>query len=156
MNINRFHNLQAKEVAALIKRNLEEISSQYYSPEYIDSIISHLSASKLIERAETEHIFVAMKEGEIEGTGTLSNFGSEENPSYYGTAVFVKLEFHKRGIGTSIMEKLEERATELGANKITVRAAVNARVFYEKLDYHYQHGIALEDERGNYIMEKEL
>jgi GNAT superfamily N-acetyltransferase len=90
------------------------------------------------------------------GTGSLANFGSEENPSYYGTAVFVALEHHRQGIGKSIMQKLEEKAAELGADKITVRAAVNARVFYEKIDYSYKDGIALEDERGNYIMEKEL
>ncbi len=156
MQINKHHDTQAKEVAALIKRNLLEISSQYYSPEYIASIMRHLSAANLIELAKTEHIFVAMEEGKIVGTGTLSDFGGEENPRYYGTAVFVKLELHRKGIGKSIMQKLEEKAAALGAEKITVRAAVNARVFYEKIGYHYQNGIALEDERGNYIMEKEL
>ncbi|MBT3187669.1 MAG: GNAT family N-acetyltransferase [Anaerolineae bacterium] len=133
-----------------------EISSQYYSPDYIARIISHLSASKLIERANTEHIFVAMEKGKAVGTGSLENFGSKENPRYYGTAIFVIPELHRKGFGKRIMKRLEEKAAELGAHKITVRAAINARLFYEKLGYNYQNGIAVEDERGNYIMEKQL
>ena len=54
------------------------------------------------------------------------------------------------------MHKVEEKATELGADKITVRAAVNARQFYEKLGYTYRSGIDLPDERGNFIMDKAL
>jgi len=53
MDIKRFSNLQAEEVAALIKRNLLEISSQYYSPDDIASIVCHLPAANLIERAKT-------------------------------------------------------------------------------------------------------
>ncbi|MBT3314304.1 MAG: GNAT family N-acetyltransferase [Anaerolineae bacterium] len=156
MNINKLDNHQAEEAAALIKRNLMEISSQYYSPEYIASIINHLSAEKLRERADREHIFVAMEEGKIVGTGSLANFGSEEEPSYYGTAVFVKIELHKRGIGKSIMQKLEEKAVELRADKLTVRSAINARIFYEKLGYSYKDGLEVEDDRGNFIMEKAI
>jgi predicted N-acetyltransferase YhbS len=156
MNIHKFQDHQAEEVAALIERNLLEISSQYYSPDYIARIVGHLSAPNLVEIAKTEHIFVALEEGKVIGTGTLSNFGSEEKPSYYGTAIFVALELHRNGIGTSIMAKIEEKAAELGADKIIVRAAINARLFYEKLGYLYQNGIAEQDERGNYIMEKAL
>ena len=156
MNIQKLQDHQAEEVAALIERNVLEISSQYYSPDYIARIIDHLSAPNLIELAKTQHIFVAEEEGKVIGTGTLSNFGSEEEPAYYGTAIFVLPEIHRNGIGTSIMAKVEEKAAELGADKLIVRAAINARVFYEKLGYLYQNGIAEEDEKGNYIMEKML
>lgn len=77
-------------------------------------------------------------------------------PSYYGTAIFVALEFHGKGIGRKIMQKVEQKALELGANKITVRAAVNARPFYEKLGYTYQDGIEMPDEKGNFVMDKAL
>jgi len=77
-------------------------------------------------------------------------------PSYYGTAIFVALELHRHGIGRQIMQKVEEKAMELGADKITVRAAINARQFYEKLGYTYRNGIELPDERGNFIMDRIL
>ena len=54
------------------------------------------------------------------------------------------------------MARIEEKAAELGAAMLIVRAAVNARFFYEKLGYLYQNGIVGQDERGNYVMEKAL
>ena len=116
----------------------------------------HLSATKLIEKAKTEHIFVAMESGKVIGTGSLANFGSEEEPSCYGTAIFVIPDLYRNVIGKRIMQKLEQKVLELGADKLTVRAAINARVFYEKLGYTYKNSIAVEDERGNYIMRKAI
>jgi hypothetical protein len=52
------------------------------------------------------------------------------------------------------MHRIEAQAVELGADRITVRAAVNARGFYEKLGYLYRDGIAVPDERGNFVMVK--
>ena len=156
MIIDRFQASQAEEVAELIKRNLLEITSQYYSPEYVTSLIDHHSPMQLLEKARTQNIFVAMEDDKAIGTGSLADFGSPEAPSYYGTAIFVALEFHKKGIGRQIMQKIEEKAIELGADKITVRAAVNARQFYKKLGYTYRYENELPDEKGNYVMEKTL
>jgi histone acetyltransferase (RNA polymerase elongator complex component) len=52
------------------------------------------------------------------------------------------------------MRKVEEKAVELGADKITVRAAINARGFYEKLGYTYRDGIEMPDKKGNFVMDK--
>jgi len=156
MIIERFQASQAEEVADLIKRNLLEITSQYYSPGYVASLIDHHSPMQLLENAWTQHIFVAMEDSKVVGTGSLANFGTPETPSYYGTSIFVALELHRHGIGRQIMQKIEEKALEVGADKITVRAAVNARQFYEKLGYTYRDGIELPDERGNFIMDKTL
>lgn len=156
MIIDRFQASQAKEVAELIKRNLLEITSQYYAPEYVASLITHHSPMQLLQNAETQYIFVAIENGKTVGTGSLANFGTPQTPSYYGTAIFVALELHRKGIGRQIMLKVEEKALELGADKITVRAAVNARQFYEKLGYIYRDGIEMPDKKGNFVMDKEL
>jgi GNAT superfamily N-acetyltransferase len=111
---------------------------------------------KLLETSKTQRIFIAMEDGKVVGTGSLADFGTPEAPSYYGTAIFVALDLHRYGIGRQIMQKLEEKALELGADKITVRAAVNARGFYEKLGYTYRDGVEKPDERGNFIMDKTL
>ncbi len=52
MNINKFYTSQAEEVAELIKRNLMEISSQYYPPAYMAAIARDLLPEKLIENAK--------------------------------------------------------------------------------------------------------
>jgi GNAT superfamily N-acetyltransferase len=154
MTIDRFQASQAEEVAELIKRNLLEITSQYYSPEYVAALIAHHSPTQLLETARAQHIFVAVEDGKAIGTGSLANFGTPEIPSYYGTSIFVALEFHRQGIGRQIMRKVEEKAVELGADKITVRAAINARGFYEKLGYTYRDGIEMPDKKGNFVMDK--
>lgn len=154
MIIENFQASQAEEVAELIKRNLLEITSQYYSPEYVISLIDHHSPMQLLEKSRAQHIFVAVEDGKAIGTGSLANFGTPEIPSYYGTAIFVALDFHRQGIGKQIMQKVEEKALELGADKITVRAAINARQFYEKLGYTYRDGIGMPDEKGNFVMDK--
>ena len=156
MIIDRFQSFQAEEVADLIKRNLLEITSKYYSPDYVASLIDHHSPTQLLEKARTQHIFVATEDGKAIGTGSLANFGIPEMPSYYGTSIFVAIEFHRQGIGRQIMQKVEEKALVLGADKITVRAAINARTFYEKLGYLYRDGIETPDEKGNYVMDKAL
>jgi GNAT superfamily N-acetyltransferase len=156
MVIDRFQASQAEKVAELIKDNLLEITSKYYSAEYVASLIEHHAPMKLIEKAMNQHIFVAMEGGRAIGTGSLANLGTPKMPSYYGTAIFVALEFHRKGIGRQIMRRVEEKALELGAAKITVRAAVNARQFYEKLGYSYRDGIEVPDEKGNYVMDKTL
>jgi len=156
MIIENFQTSQAEEVSELIKRNLLEITSQYYSPEYVTSLIEHHSPVQLLEMSRAQHIFVAMEDSKVVGTGSLANFGTPETPSYYGTSIFVVLEFHRKGIGRQVMQKVEEKALELGADKITVRAAVNARGFYKKLGYTYQDGIETPDEKGNFVMDKSL
>jgi GNAT superfamily N-acetyltransferase len=156
MIICRFRDTQAEEVAELIKRNLLEITSKYYSPEYVVSLINYHSPMQLLEKARTQRIFVAVKDDKTVGTGSLANFGTPEMPSYFGTAIFVAHDLHRNGIGRQLMQKIEETALDLGADKITVRAAINARQFYEKLGYTYRDGIELPDERGNFIMNKAL
>ena len=156
MIIDTFQDSQAEEVAELINRNLLEITSKYYSSEYVTSLVDHHSPKQLLEKAKTQVIFVAVEDGKAVGTGSIANFGNSEMPSYYGTSIFVALEFHRRGIGRQLMQKVEEKALELGADKITVRAAVNAREFYEKLGYSYRDGLETPDEKENFVMDKVL
>jgi GNAT superfamily N-acetyltransferase len=154
MIIDKFQDFQAEEVAKLIERNLLEITSKYYTPDYVAALIDDFSPTQIIKTARTQYIFVALEGGRAIGTGSLANYGSTENPSYYGTAIFVSPEFHGIGIGTQIMQKVETKAIELGADKITIRAAINARTFYEKLGYTYRDGIEKQDVKGNFVMEK--
>lgn len=154
MIINRFQDFQAEEVAELIKRNLLEIISKYYTPAYVASLVDSFSPTNILKNAKTQYIFVAVEDGKIIGTGSLANYGSTDKPSYYGTAIFVAPEFQRQGIGRQIMQNVEAKAVEMGADKIIVRAARNARAFYEKLGYTYVDGIAVQDEKGNYVMEK--
>ena len=156
MIIEKFQPSQAKAVSDLIRRGLLEINSQYYPLEFITSLVDHFSPAQIRENALTQHIFVAREGEAVVGTAGLANFGSTEQPNYYGVAVFVLPEYTGRGIGRQLMAAVEARARELGAQKLTVRAAMGAQEFYVKLGYRFQGGKNELDEKGYYILEKEL
>jgi GNAT superfamily N-acetyltransferase len=156
MVIEKFQPKHAKAVSNLIRRNLLEINSKDYPLEFITYLVDFFSPAQIVENARTQHIFVAIEEGKVIGTAGLANFGSPEKPSYYGVAVFVEPEFQGHGLGRQMVAAVEAKAKELDAGKITVRAAMGARVFYEKLGYQLQDGKEELDEKGYYILEKAL
>ena len=156
MIIEKFQPFQAKAVSDLIRRGLLEINSQYYPLEFITSLVDHFSPAQIRQDALTQHIFVALEEETVIGTAGLANFGSAEKPSYYGVAVFVLPETMGRGIGRQLMAAVEAKASELGAQKLTVRAAMGAQGFYQKLGYQFKDGKDELDEKGYYILEKPI
>jgi GNAT superfamily N-acetyltransferase len=155
MRIELFQPLQAEAVSQLIRRALLEINSQDYPTAFIDYLVAYFSPQQIVENAQTQHLFVALQEAEVIGTGGLANFGSAEIPNYYAVAMFVSLEWQGRGAGKLLMAAVEAQARALGAKKITVRSAVSARGFYRKLGYRFKDGLEQPDEKGNYLMEKE-
>jgi predicted N-acetyltransferase YhbS len=156
MLIEKFQNRQAEAVSNIIRRGLLEINSQDYPAEFIQSLVDYFSPAQIVKNAQTQHIFVAIEEGNVIGTAGLANFGSAENPDYYGVAVFVEPERIGKGIGRQLMVAVEAKVRELEGDKITVRAAMGARRFYEKSGYQPQAGKDELDEQGYYIMEKAL
>jgi len=147
---------QATEVSELIYKNLKEINSRNYSSETIAFLMEAFSPENIIKNMKKHQTVVAMDDTKVVGTGGLSNFGSEEKPSYYGLAFFVDREYQRKGVGKQLVKDIENRAIQVGAEKITVRSAIGAQRFYEKLGYKYHNGEEEKDKNGNYIMEKEL
>ena len=156
MRIEQFQSCQAEAVSNLIRRNLLEVNSQDYAADAIDSLVAYFSPATLLENSRSQTIFVATQDGEVVGTASLANFGSAESPSYYAVAVFVLPELQRRGIGIRLMEAVELKARELGAEKMTLRASITAKGFYQKLGYRFRGGCEKLDEHGTYIMEKEV
>jgi putative acetyltransferase len=156
MRIEQFQGCQAEAVSNLIRRNLQEVNSQDYAEDVISSLVAYFSPATLLKNSRSQTIFVATQDGEVVGTASLDNFGSAESPSYYAVAVFVLPELQRQGIGLRLMEAVELKARELGAEKITLRASITAKGFYQKLGYRFRDGCEKLDEHGTYIMEKEV
>ena len=65
--------------------------------------------------------------------------------------------FRRIGYGKDLMLKVEGLAKEEGCiSANTMTYSFQAPHFYEKLGYTYWNGIATQDEKGNYVMEKVL
>lgn len=54
------------------------------------------------------------------------------------------------------MQAVESKAIEMGAEKLFLRAAINAPGFYQKLGYDFVDGQKKTDEWGNILLEKRL
>jgi putative acetyltransferase len=154
MRIEQFQSCQAEAVSNLIRRNLLEVNSQDYAEDAISALVAYFSPATLLENSRSQTIFVATQDGEVVGTASLDNFGSAESPSYYAVAVFVLPELQRQGIGLRLMEAVELKARELGAEKITLRASITAKGFYQKLGYRFRDGCEKLDEHRTYVMEK--
>lgn len=157
MQIQLFQNAQAEAVSHLIRRNLREVSSRDYSNTFIEDLVAYFSPERLREKAKEQHILVAVDDGdEIVGTAALANFGSAEAPDYYIVSVFVLPEWHRKRVGTRLMQAVEAQARMFYAQRITVRAAISAKGFYQKLGYTFEDGIEVLDEHDQYRMVKVL
>jgi GNAT superfamily N-acetyltransferase len=156
MRIEQFQDYQAEAVSNLIRRNLLEVNSKDYTEDFINSLVAYFSPATLLENSRSQTIFVATQDGEVVGTASLDNFGSAQSPDYYAVEVFVLPELHRQGIGLRLMEAVELKAKELGAEKVTLRASITAKAFYQKLGYRFRDGCEKLDEHGTYIMEKEV
>ncbi len=124
MKIEPFQDHQAEVVSNLIRRNLLEVNSKDYAADVINSLVAYFSPSTLLKNARSQTIFVATQDGEVVGTASLDNFGTAQSPDYYAVAVFVLPESQRQGIGLRLMEAVESKAKELGADKVTLRAAI--------------------------------
>ena len=156
MRVERFLDCQAETVSHLIRRNLLEINSKDYAEDVINSLVDYFSPATLRKNSRSQTIFVAMQDGEVIGTAALDNFGTAQSPNYYAVAVFVRPESHRQGVGLCLMQAVELKAKELRAEKISLRAAISAKGFYQKLGYRFRHGREELDEHGTYVMEKEV
>ncbi len=156
MRIEPFQDCQAEAVSDLIRRNLLEVNSQDYTEDVINSLVAYFSPETLLKNSRSQTIFVATQSGAVVGTASLDNFGTAQSPSYYAVAVFVLPEHQRQGIGLRLMQAVELKARELGAEKITLRASITAKGFYQKLGYRFRDGGEKLDAHGTYIMEKEV
>jgi len=135
MIIEEFNEGQASGLSKLIYRNLLEINSKYYPADTINYLLYQFTKEMIIANSKKQHIYVAIINGDIVGTGGLANFGNEEEPMYFAVAMFIKPELHGNGIGTQILHRIEEKAKGLGANRIFLRAAKGSEEFYKKQGY---------------------
>lgn len=114
----------------LIRESIEDIEQTEYSEEDTEHLIKSIPEMNL-EFAEDDRFryFVAEEEGDIIGvagykveTGTVS-------------AVFTSPESKGRGIGSKLLEKLEEDAKSEGFDSMKVPASLDAVDFYSKNGY---------------------
>lgn len=132
-----------KEALWLIQTQaIRQQGISHYSSEQIEAWAGGLTPEESHSRAmegfsqsiEHETVFVA------ENTdNTLVGFAMLHAQSGKVGAVYVLLNYARRGIGRQLFEALEEEARHLDVATLHVKASLNAVAFYERVGFKFEH-----------------
>ena len=105
------------------------IQTALYTTEEIQAWAAPKKPESYEESIRSKEFFVAEEDGEIVGFGILNQGTTEVE------AVYVSPRAGRRGIGLSLLLKLEERARALGLEALRLNASLNAVPFYKRAGY---------------------
>lgn len=151
--IRRFDNKDATEVSRLICRNFLEVNINDYPKEQMHYLCKIYSSNKVIEIADSGHMYVVCISNNIVGCGTIASFFGRIDEAILLT-IFVIPELHGRGIGSKILETLESDEHFLRSKRIEIPSSITACEFYKKIGYVYKNRVKILDSEGHYRLEK--
>lgn len=118
------------DMLEVIRKAVESVEPESYSEEdqrHLEEVIPEMSVG--FAEKERYVYFVAVEESEILGVAGLQ----KESGGIGG--LFVHPEHMGEGIGSKLLEKLEEKALEEGIDEMTSLASLEAVDFYSKNGY---------------------
>lgn len=151
--VRKYQDQDAENIVALIRRNFLEVNVKDYGKETMEKLAEHHDAEWFRGVADYAHVYVFCIDEEMVGVGAISSFWGSLTESIILT-VFVLPELHGQGIGTYIIQTLEQDELFLRAERIEISASITAVEFYRKQGYEYKNGKMELDEEGHYRLEK--
>jgi N-acetylglutamate synthase-like GNAT family acetyltransferase len=136
----------AEAVYEIVLRALRETNARDYPASVIDRLVLRLPegvASKL----EEWHAYVAVVDGRIVGTGSLNGKTVR--------AVFVHPDYQARGIGTKLMDAVENAANVQSINTLSVQSSITAQPLYAKRGFRVVRQAFYGEER-TIVMSKDI
>jgi putative acetyltransferase len=121
-----------KDVPALIElqtRSITQLSIPYYTPQQIEAI----ARSQQTARSADETCLIAEVAGEIVGFAALIKKHSQIS------AVFVRPDFARQGIGAKLLADLETQAHHHNCRLLRVMSSLAAVEFYQAQGYQVVH-----------------
>ena len=150
--IRLFAESDAGAVQNIIHRGLREINGKDYPAELIEEYCAYFTIEKIKSQADSAHMYVAVSGDNILGTGSIAPYWGREKESILLT-IYVLPEMIGQGIGTAIINALEQDEYFLRANRIEIPSSIAAVKFYQKMGYSFKEG-TIPDEEGLIRMEK--
>lgn len=153
IQVRQFKKEDAQEVRNLVVRNFLEVNSKDYGLAAMEKLAETYDVGKILNLASYAHTYVFEWNGKIVGTGSISSFWGSLTESILLT-IFVIPEFHGKGIGTKIINTLEQDEFYVRASRVEIPASITAVEFYRKFGYDYKNGKKELDEEHHYRLEK--
>lgn len=123
---------EVDKLVDIIHRCILEVNSKDYDSYDIDKFLAEINNEKISSSIINKHFYVAKYYDEIIGMGAVARDYSKESQSYF-TSIFVNPNYHKMGIGKTIVKFLEKDEWCLDSKLIEIPASKTAVVFYQKL-----------------------
>ena len=126
MIIREFKSSDAEKIIEVVNEATYKINSQDYSSSQIEALEPH-DPDSIVNFAKSDEIYyiVAVKEDDVIGAGNIDLDGGEIK------GIFVHPKHIREGVGTSLMEKLEDMAIRAGKEELKATSTVTAKKFYE-------------------------
>jgi GNAT superfamily N-acetyltransferase len=148
MIIRKVKKEDAGEVSNIIRRCLREVNSKDYTKKVVSSLCDFFTPALIIKNMGDRTIYVAVENDKIIGTASLK--GDKV------FTVFVNPDYHGRGVGSKLMDKVEELAKENRYRIVKVPSGLSSVEFYKHRGYKEIKRIHSKDHGDTIEMEKRL
>ena len=127
MRIRKFRASDAVAVAKMHRDTVRNINSKDYPPEQI-AVWSGRSTARRMKKTKKTYRYVALEDKKIIGFGDFKQDGEL-------AGLYIHKDYIGRGIGTSLLKKLEDEAKKYGIKELHLMSTITARNFYKKHGY---------------------
>ena len=153
LEIRKFVEDDAQEVAGLIQKNFREVNIKDYGEKAVEELCRTHNAEWVVQIAGSAHMYVFCLDSRIIGCGSIASYWGREDESILLT-VFVSPQLHGQGIGRRIIETLEKDDLYIRARRVEIPASITAFEFYRRFGYDFKDGTRELDKDNLYRLEK--
>jgi GNAT superfamily N-acetyltransferase len=146
VEIRRATARDAEAVYEIVLRALRETNARDYPSSVIDRLVLTLP-KEVASTLEAWLAYVVVVDGRIVGTGSLNG--------NMVRAVFVHPDYQGRGIGTKLMDAVENAANVQSVDILSVQSSITAQPFYAKRGFKVVREVFYREER-TIVMSKDI
>ncbi len=148
LKIRRARIKDAKEISVLRKNTIKKVNGPDLSKKEIDYLMERNKTDRIRDKIKEREMFCLIDKNKITGTVDLhdTEIGS----------VYVHHNSVKKGLGTILMNFIENYALSKGIKLVHLKAAEQAKGFYLKRGYKLIKRVKYDSGLTNFIMEKKL
>jgi len=126
-SIRKFENGDADAVSRLIIDNLTTRTILEFGKVAVTQLVQFYTPQQMKDYARNEELYVALDASEIVGTASLDQSRIRN--------LFVRIDHHRRGVGSQLVRHLEDLAAQQGKLNVFLFANVSAVDFYQEQGY---------------------